>query len=150
MIELITRPENAGDGIFGHVTGRFSLAGEKHRLEAVARLGRSLIALGNGAFSARRMIWAAFPDGASPQAVEARTLTDIEGAKRTSARVLDRGRWTDAALQRLELTPAAPRRPPRRIGAMLRPLGEGHALTLAGEVQSFVMLSRPGPHRAEF
>jgi hypothetical protein len=145
LVELITRPENAGEGIFGRVTGHFWIAGEKHRLEAVARLGRSLIAIGNGAFSARRMIWAAFPDAASPQAVEARAQTDNEGGETERARVLDRGRWTDRGLQRLELTPATPRRPPHRISAILRPPGEGHALTLAGEVQSFVMLSRPGP-----
>jgi hypothetical protein len=145
LIELITRPENAGNGIFGRVTGHFSIAGEKHRLEAVARLGRSLIAIGNGAFSTRRMIWAAFPGAASPQAVEARALTENAGGETERARVLDRGRWIDAGLQRLELTPATPRRPPHRIGAILHPPGEGHALTLAGEVQSFVMLSRPGP-----
>lgn len=145
LIELITRPENAGDGIFGRVTGHFSIAGENHRLEAVARLGRSLIAIGNGAFSTRRMIWAAFPDAASSQAVEARTLTDNEGGLTERARVFDGGRWTEPGLQRLELTPATPRRPPHRISAILRPRGEGHAITLAGEVQSFVMLSRPGP-----
>ena len=145
LIELITRPENAGNGIFGRVTGHFSIAGENHRLEAVARVGRSLIAIGNGAFITRRMIWAAFPGAASPQAVEARALTDAEGGETESARVLDRGRWTEPGLQRLELTPATPRRPPHRISALLRPRGQGHALELAGEVQSFVMLSRPGP-----
>jgi len=145
LIELITRPETAGYGIFGQVTGTFSLAGEKHRLEAAARLGRSLIALGNRTFSSRRMIWAAFPGAASPQAVEARTLTSNENRETESAHVLDRGRWADYGLQCLELTPAVPRRPPHRISAILRPLGEGHALTLAGEVQSFVILSRPGP-----
>jgi hypothetical protein len=144
LIELITRPENAGDGIFGRVTGHFSVAGEKRRLEAVARLGRSLIAIGNGAFSARRMIWAAFPGAASPRAVEARAVTDNEGGETERARVLDRERWTDAALQRLELTPATQRRPPHRISAILHRPGESHSLTMAGEVQSFVMLSRPG------
>ena len=145
LVELITHPEHAGDGVFGRVTGHCSIAGAKHRLEAVGRLGRSFVGIGNGAFNARRMIWAAFPDTASPHALEARTLIDCHSAESTRARVLDRGRWTDASLQRLKLTPTTPRRPPRRISALLRPPGEGSALTLDGEVQSFVMLSRPGP-----
>jgi hypothetical protein len=145
LIELITRPENAGNGIFGRVTGHLSLAGATHRLAAVARAGRSLIAIGNGAFSRRRMIWAAFPGRATQQALEARARTDSEGGETEQARVLDRGRWTDCGLQRLELTPATARRPPHRIAAILRPPGEGHALELAGDVRSFVMLSRPGP-----
>jgi hypothetical protein len=144
LVELITRPEH-GDGIFGRVTGHCSIAGAKHRLEAVGRLGRSFVGIGNGAFTARRMIWAAFPDGASPQAIEARTLTDDEGASSPGARVLDRGRWTDANLERLKLTPATPRRPPRRISALLSSPDDDHALAIDGEVLSFVMLSRPGP-----
>ena len=69
-------------------------------------------------------------------------MTALKGRARV---VLDRGRWTDASLQRLKLAPTTPRRPPRRISALLRPPGEGQALTIDGEVQSFVMLSRPGP-----
>ena len=145
LIEMITRPGHTNDGIFGRVTGHFSIAGVNHRLEAVARLGRSLIGIGNGAFNARRRIWAAFPSGEPPHAVEARALIDDCSAERTSARVLDRGRWTSLALQRLKLTPATPRRPPNRIASVLRPAGEGEVIILDGEVQSFVMLSRPGP-----
>ena len=145
LLELITSQEHGGDGIFGRVTGHCSIAGATHRLEAAGRLGRSFVGIGNGAFTARRMIWAAFPDGASPQAIEARTLTDDEGAARASARVLDRGRWTDANLERLKLTPATPRRPPRRISALLGSRDGDHALAIDGEVLSFVMLSRPGP-----
>ena len=95
------------------------------------------------------MMWAVLPDGASPRAVEARTLIDNEAVERASSRVLDRGRWADASLERLKFTAAAPRRPPQRISAILRPIGDGHALThqvmIDGEVHSFVMLSRPGP-----
>jgi hypothetical protein len=145
LLELITSQEHGGDGIFGSVTGHCSIAGATHRLEAAGRLGRSFVGIGNGAFTARRMIWAAFPDGASPQAIEARTLTDNEGAARASARVLDCGRWTDANLERLKLTPATPRRPPRRISALLGSPDGDHALAIDGEVLSFVMLSRPGP-----
>jgi hypothetical protein len=145
LVELITRPEIAADGIFGRVAGHFSLAGEKHRVDAVARLGRSLIAIGNGAFTARRMIWAAFPEDASLRALEARALVDGDGVEGAGARILERGRWIEACLQRLKLTPATFRRPPHRISAILRPPGDGAALTVDGEIQSFVMLSRPGP-----
>jgi hypothetical protein len=145
LIESITRPEHAGDGIFGRVTGHFSIAGTEHHLEAVARLGRSLIGIGNAAFKTRRMIWAAFPDQASPHAVEARALTDHDGGEKTRARVLDRERWTESSLQRLKLTPANSTRPPHRISTIVRPDGMRDTLTVEGEVQSFVMLSRPGP-----
>jgi hypothetical protein len=145
LVELMSRPEHGGEAIFGRVTGHCSIAGAKHRVQAVGRLGRSFVGIGNGAFNARRMIWAAFPDGASPQAIEARTLTDDEGAARASARVLDRERWTDANLERLKLTPATPRRPPRQISALLRSPDDCHALAIDGEVLGFVMLSRPGP-----
>ena len=49
LIELITRPEHGGDGIFGRVTGHCSIAGARHRLEAWAardaRLSASATAL---------------------------------------------------------------------------------------------------------
>jgi hypothetical protein len=145
LIELITGPEHDADGIFGRVTGHFTIAGVKHRLSAVARLGRSFIGIGKAAFRDRRMIWAAFPDHGSPRAVEARRQIGDDGAETASARVLEHGQWTERALKRLELAPATPRRPPQRISARLEPLEDGDALTLDGEVQSFVMLSRPGP-----
>jgi hypothetical protein len=145
LVELITRPDLAADGIFGRVTGHFSLAGQKHGIDAVARLGRSLIAIGNGAFTARRMIWAALPEQASLVAVEARTLADEDRVESARARILDRGRWIEAGLGRLRLTPANFRHPPHRISAIVRPRGEARALAVEGEVQSFVMLSRPGP-----
>jgi len=144
LIELISRPEHGGNGIFGRVTGHCSIAGAKHRIEAMGRVGRSFVGIGNGAFKARRMIWAAFPDAASPHAVEARMITDTEGAASASARALDRGRWTDANLERLKLVPATPRRPPHRISALLRLPDDDRALAINGEVLSFVMLSRPG------
>jgi hypothetical protein len=145
FIELITGPEHDAGGIFGRVTGHFTIAGVKHRLSAVARLGRSFIGIGKAAFRDRRMIWAAFPDHGSPRAVEARALIGDDGVETASARVLDRRQWTERALERLELAPATPKRPPQRISARLEPLEDGDAFTLDGEVQSFVMLSRPGP-----
>ena len=145
FIDLITRPEHDADGIFGRVTGHFSIAGATHRLSAVARLGRSFIGIGKAAFRDRRMIWAAFPNHGSPGAVEARALIGDDGVRSARARLLDHGRWTERTPRRLELARATPRRPPQRISGMLEPLEDGDALTLDGEVQSFVMLSRPGP-----
>jgi hypothetical protein len=149
-IELITDSEQASAGIFGRVIGQFSIGGASHRLEAVARLGRSLVGIGNGAFNARRMIWAAFPDAPSPHAVEARALIDDDGAESASASALEGQRWTNHRLQQLRLAPASPGRPPRRISAILRRDGDGRALTLDGEVRSFMMLSRPGPAQSRF
>lgn len=149
-IELITDPEQAGAGIFGRVIGQFSIAGASHRLEAVARLGRSLVGIGNGAFNSRRMIWAAFPGAISPHAVEACALIDDDRAQSASASALEDQRWINHGLQQLKLTPASPARPPHRISAILRSDGDGRALTIDGEVRSFMMLSRPGPAQSRF
>jgi hypothetical protein len=150
LIELISRPEQAASGIFGRVVGHFSIAGAEHRLEAVGRLGRSLIGIGNGAFNARRMIWAALPGTTFPHAVEARALIDAGGVESSSASVLDHGGWSARDVQLLKVTPVIPGRlppgrPPHRISAILRLAGDGLAVPIKGEVQSFVMLSRPGP-----
>jgi hypothetical protein len=150
LIELMTRSEQTANGIFGRVTGHFSIAGAEHRLEAVGRLGRSLIGIGNGAFNARRMIWAALPGTTFPLAVEARALIDAGGVESSSASVLDHGGWSARDVQLLKVTPVIPGRlppgrPPHRISAILPPAGDGLAVPIKGEVQSFVMLSRPGP-----
>jgi hypothetical protein len=145
LIESITRREGTGAGIFGSVTGHFSVAGETNGLNAVARAGRSLIGIGNGAFRERRMIWAVMDEGISPRAVEARALVDSEGVEAARARLLDCERWTDSDVHRLRVARTSSRRPPRRISALLQPTGDGRPLALGGEVESFVMLSRPGP-----
>jgi len=144
-IESITRREGAGAGIFGSVTGHFSISGETKALYAVARAGRSLIGIGNATFRERRMIWAIMDEGISPRAVEARALVDSDGVETASARLCDREQWSDSDLQRLRVARTSSRRPPRRISALLRPQRGGAPLALGGEVESFVMLSRPGP-----
>lgn len=144
LIELITHPEHDAKGIFGRLTGRLSIAGTRHRLEAAGRLGRSFTGIGKAAFRTRRMIWAAFPGTSAPRAVEARTLTTEDGAESGHACVFSRGLWADHTPQRLELAPAGLRCPPEQISLRLQPLKDGHALTLGGEVRGFVMLSRPG------
>ena len=145
LIESIARREAADAGIFGNATGHFSIGGETKTLSAVARAGRSLIAIGNAAFGERRMIWATMEEGIPGRALEARTLVDSDGVQAASARLFDRERWTDSDLQRLRIARTSSRRPPRRISALLRPVRGGAPLALGGEVESFVMLSRPGP-----
>jgi hypothetical protein len=144
-IESITRREGAGASIFGSVSGHFSIGRETKELSAVARAGRSLIAIGNAAFRERRMVWAVMDEEMPVRAVEARSLIDSEGAEAAQARLLDRERWTDSDLHRLRVARTSSRHPPRRITALLRRERGGASLALDGEVDSFVMLSRPGP-----
>jgi hypothetical protein len=144
LLELLAHPEREADAVFGRVTGHFVIAGTKHSLSAVARSGRSFTSIGGGGFRARRMVWAAFPDGGAPHALEARALLGDDGDHRLTAGVLDRGRWTPRHAQGLELEPTASTRPPERIAAVLRGPAGGVDLALGGEVRSFVMLSRPG------
>jgi hypothetical protein len=143
-IDSITRREGAGAGIFGSVTGHFSIAGETKALSAVARAGRSLVALGDAIFRERRIVWAVMDEVFPVRAVEARALVDADGVEAARARLFDRGQWTDSSLQRLKIARTSSRRPPRRISALLRRDRGGAPLALDGEVEGFVMLSRPG------
>lgn len=145
LLGLSADPQPKADAVFGRVTGHFTIGGTTRVLDAVARVGRSFTGIGRGDFRTRRMIWAAFPDGGAPHALEARALYGDDGGHRLSARVLDRGCWTPRDALGLELEPAMPARPPRRIAATFESSGKGGGLALGGEVRSFVMLSRPGP-----
>ncbi|HZO80104.1 MAG TPA: hypothetical protein VFB33_00285 [Candidatus Binataceae bacterium] len=146
LLEMLAHPERSADAAFGRVTGRFGLAGTAHPIDAVARAGRSFTGVGGGEFHARRMVWAAFPGAGAPRALETRAVLDGGGKHRLDARLLDCDGWAPREAQSIVLTPAASRRPPQRIAARLRTSASGRAEPLlAGEVHSFVMLSRPGP-----
>ncbi len=145
IIDLIAHPEHPNEGRFGRVTGGFRIAGVRRDFHAVGRLGRSFVGIGNGRFKARRMIWAAFPDGEAPHALEARTQVDESGAGARHARRFDRARWHELLMRDLKLAPNISRRPPRAITALLRGDAPGSEFAVTGEVAGFVMLSRPGP-----
>ena len=146
VIDLIAHPEHPNEGLFGRVTGGLRMSGAQHDLNAVGRLGRSFVGIGNGMFRARRMIWAAFPDHPAPHALEARVHIDESGTGAPQARRFLREQWHELQLHDLKLAPNVARRPPREIAALLQHVREpGTALSVAGEVTSFVMLSRPGP-----
>jgi hypothetical protein len=143
ILELLANPKSVADAIFGRVTGHLAITGTKRGLNAVARAGRSFTGIGGGGFRSRRMVWAAFPDGAAPHAIEARAVLGDNGGRYLSARVLDDGCWTPHEAEGLEMEPADSTRPPRRIRSTL--MGRANGLVLGGNVRSFVMLSRPGP-----
>ncbi len=145
LLESMAHPKDGADGAFGRVTGHFAIGGTKCGLDAMARVGRSFTGIGRGGFRARRMIWAAFPDGGAPRALETRALHADDGANRLTARVLDRGCWTPCGARGLKLEPIALTRSPRRVTAILEAPANGDGLALRGDVRSFVMLSRPGP-----
>jgi hypothetical protein len=144
LLDQIMNPELSAQAIFGRVTARLSMGGMERDLEAVARAGRSFTGLGGGSFCTRRMIWAAFPDGGAPHAIEAREIQRDGGVENAAARILSGGRWADGIARRLKLEPLAPSRPPERISALLEP-ANGADLAIGGEMRSFMMLSRPGP-----
>ncbi len=144
VLDQIMNPEPGAEAVFGHITGRLTIMGMKRDLEAVARAGRSFTGIGDGAFRARRMIWAAFPDGIAPRAIEARAVVHDDGVHGSVARMLSGGRWTGGVARKLALEPLAAARPPERISAVLE--GEdGAEFAVGGEMRSFAMLSRPGP-----
>jgi hypothetical protein len=78
--------------------------------------------------------------------LEARVHIDESGTGAPQARRFLREQWHELQLHDLKLAPNVARRPPREIAALLQHVREpGTALSVAGEVTSFVMLSRPGP-----
>ncbi len=145
IIDLIAHPAHPNESLFGRVTGGFRISGARRDLHAVGRLGRSFVGIGNGMFKARRMIWAAFPDGEAPHALEARTQVDESGAGARHARRFDRERWHELLMRDLKLAPNTSRRPPQAITALLGGDPPGGEFAVTGEVDGFVMLSRPGP-----
>lgn len=147
LVELIARPDDPADGIFGSVAGELSIAGARQPLCGAARIGRSFVGVGNGTFKARQMIWAVF-DGRGVHALEAHAVVDKHGGEKSGARILSEGGWSQAALGRLDFAPAAPLAPPERISASVQRPDDPAPLVIEGDMRGFVMLSRPGPEQS--
>lgn len=130
---------------FGRLAGEIVIAGRRWTLDAVARVGVSLTALGATRFAARRTLWARFERPRTWAALEAREiLTTADDARRDARMLSCGGGWRAAALGPIELTAATPPAPPPRIAAVIH-AAPGSAVTLAGRGENFMTLSRPGP-----
>lgn len=129
---------------FGMIDGEIRIEGNAHELRGYSRAGVSFTGLGPTKFSARRMAWACFPDSPNAMAVEVRRSVTDDGDEQLSARILSDGKWCDHELRSLVLDTTAVESPPHRIEAEIA-LPGAQALQLAGQAESFVPLSRPGP-----
>jgi len=131
---------------FGRLTGTITIAGETRMLEGVGRAGLSFTGIGSASFVSRRMVWACLPASSPYSALEARLIINEDGTGYRAARLLGRPGWTRADLVELDLDTASAESPPEKIALTLAL--DGTSRSLAGEVRSFVPLSRPGPNQS--
>ena len=131
---------------FGQITGTITIAGETRTLDGVGRAGLSFTGIGSANFVSRRMVWACLPAGSPYSALEARLITNEDGTGYRAARVFGRQGWRPCDLAELDLETASAESPPEKIALTLAL--DGTPLSLAGEVRSFVPLSRPGPNQS--
>ncbi len=131
---------------FGRLTGTIKIAGETRTLDGVGRVGLSFTSIGSASFVSRRMVWASLPASPAHSALEARLISNEDGTGYRAARVLGKEGWARYDLAELDLDAASLESPPETIGLTLAL--DGTPLSLAGEVRSFVPLSRPGPNQS--
>jgi len=131
---------------FGRLTGTITIAGETRTLEGVGRAGLSFTGIGSANFVSRRMVWACLPASLPYSALEARLITNEDGTGYRAARLLGGPGWTRGELLELDLDTVSAESPPEKIALTLAL--NGARRTLAGEVRSFVPLSRPGPNQS--
>jgi hypothetical protein len=131
---------------FGRLTGTIAIAGETRTLDGVGRAGLSFTGIGSANFVSRRMVWACLPAGSPYSALEARLITNEDGTGYRAARVFGRQGWRPCDLTEFDLETASAESPPEKIALTLAL--DGAPLSLAGEVRSFVPLSRPGPNQS--
>jgi hypothetical protein len=139
------RSQEQPDAAFGNLTGRITLGGKTIALNAVGRLGLSLAGIGPQGFNVRQRLWACFARGCTHTALEARQTSIENGACDRAARFLDDGQWRAWEIAALAVDDPPPDAAPSRIDAVLRPSADASALRLTGQVDSSIMLSRPGP-----
>jgi hypothetical protein len=146
--ELLEPGASSGDpaAAFGRLVGTISIGGETRALDAVARVGLSFTSLASARFVSRRMVWACFPKGSAPRALEARVISNDDGTGHNSARALGPDGWTRCDVTAMELEAPSAEEPPARIAATVTI--EGGVTSLRGKVRSFVPLSRPGPNQS--
>lgn len=137
----VPRTGIAAAACFGRLAGEIVIAGRRWTLDAVARVGVSLTALGAIRFASRRTLWARFERPRTWAALEAREILTTTHDTSRDARILPcGGGWRTAAPGPIELTAA----PPPRITAVINAAPD-IAFTLAGRGENFMTLSRPGP-----
>ncbi|HEY6418852.1 MAG TPA: hypothetical protein VIX59_07610 [Candidatus Binataceae bacterium] len=137
----------AAQASFGRLTGTVSVDGMTSALDAVVRAGMSFTGLGPQKFTARRMIWACFPDAASPSALELRAVATDDGPNQ-SARALGPAGWSRCEIHELSLETPSVEEAPHQLSALMSIESDSESApreTLIGHVESFIPLSRPGP-----
>jgi hypothetical protein len=126
---------------FGQLDGSVRIDGVASEIGGVGRSGLSFTGLGPQRFNSRRMIWACFDDVAAPLAMEMRAVSGDDEEHR-SGRILRADGWTPCAVHHVEVDSPSASTPPNRLSAKL---ADAPHLTLLGDIENFIPLSRPGP-----
>ena len=149
ILSLSGASQNApsSSAAFGRIAGRVRIDGVERKLNCFARAGMSFTGLGPQKFIARRMIWACFDDQEAAHAIEARYVATADAPPNQSARILDDGGWETCELRDLTIETPSVEEPPHRISASMT-RADGSSFELAGAVECFIPLSRPGPEQS--
>ncbi len=132
---------------FGMLDGQITVGGIARPLRAYARAGLSFTGIGPQRFDARRMMWACF-DGDGPRtALELRSVSADGAEDRRTARLVANAVEHPVELRNLIIETPSVADPPDSIEALLGS-GDGALQRIAGEVLSFISLSRPGPDQS--
>lgn len=129
---------------FGTVTGTITIGGVTRALNAIGRVGVSLLGQPERAFVSRASLWGYFPDGAPGRAVEARMADEPEHRHSASGLLLIGDRVAQCRVEQLQTAPWSPGSAPATLEALLtHPQG---SLRLRATPRCFMALSRPGPN----
>jgi hypothetical protein len=128
---------------FGTVTGAITLQGVRQPLNAVGRVGISMLGQAEQPFASRASLWGYFNGQSPPRAVEARLEHAEHQAGVGSALMLTDNASTQCHVERLHTAAWTPGSAPRSIEAVLA--HRGGMTRLIAHPRIFMALSRPGP-----
>ncbi len=129
---------------FGTVTGTVTIDGVARTLNALGRVGVSLLGQPDRAFVSRSSLWSYFPGTRPVRAVEARVVDEPEHHRSASGLLLIGETGMECEVEQLQTAPWSPGCAPAALEASL-----AHAwgrLRLTATPRCFMALSRPGPN----
>jgi hypothetical protein len=128
---------------FGIARGAITLEGVRYPLNALGRVGISLLGQPERQFASRASLWSYFTGPPFARAVEARSEHAAQNGPVQSALVLQNDGALECRLERMHAAAWSPGTAPRTIDAVLtHPAGAMH---LTAYPRCFMALSRPGP-----
>jgi hypothetical protein len=133
----------SGQAGFGPAGAEISIGGVSRPLDALGRVGVSLLGQPEQAFTSRVSLWGYLPGGSPWQALEARLAHQPGLAHKAKGRLLMRNATLDCRVEQLRTEPWLPGGAPAHIDAVLAFATQ--AVRVRAQPRCFMALSRPGP-----